>query len=80
MGIHISCDMNYRAKLWKWGKSAGEVMTDLVGMCDVALGNEEDADKVFGIKAPNSGRHHRRSNSRALSICLRLPGQEIPFS
>jgi 2-dehydro-3-deoxygluconokinase len=51
MGITVSCDMNYRAKLWKWGKSAGEVMTDLVAMCDVVLGNEEDAEKVFGIKA-----------------------------
>ena len=54
MGITVSCDLNYRAKLWKWGKSAGEVMTDLVGMCDVALGNEEDAEKVFGIKAPEA--------------------------
>jgi len=52
MGITVSCDLNYRAKLWKWGKPAGDVMTDLVGMCDVALGNEEDAEKVFGIKAP----------------------------
>jgi 2-dehydro-3-deoxygluconokinase len=54
MGITISTDLNYRAKLWKWGKSAGEVMNDLVGMCDVALGNEEDAEKVFGIKAPEA--------------------------
>lgn len=52
MGLTVSTDLNYRAKLWKWGKSAGEVMTELVGMCDVALGNEEDAEKVFGIKAP----------------------------
>jgi len=52
LGITISTDLNYRAKLWKWGKSPGEVMTELVGMCDVALGNEEDAEKVFGIKAP----------------------------
>lgn len=51
MGLTVSCDMNYRAKLWKWGKGAGEVMADLVSMCDVAIGNEEDADKVFGIKA-----------------------------
>jgi len=50
MGITVSTDLNYRAKLWKWGKPAGEVMTELVGMCDVALGNEEDAEKVFGIK------------------------------
>jgi 2-dehydro-3-deoxygluconokinase len=52
MGIAVSCDLNYRAKLWKWGKSAGEVMSELVSLCDVALGNEEDAEKVFGIKAP----------------------------
>jgi len=54
MGITVSCDLNYRAKLWKWGKAAGEVMADLVSMCDVALGNEEDAEKVFGIKAPET--------------------------
>jgi len=54
MGLTVSCDMNYRAKLWKWGKSAGEVMSDLVSLCDVAIGNEEDADKVFGIKAPET--------------------------
>jgi 2-dehydro-3-deoxygluconokinase len=54
LGITVSTDLNYRAKLWKWGKSAGEVMTELVGMCDVALGNEEDAEKVFGIKAPEA--------------------------
>jgi 2-dehydro-3-deoxygluconokinase len=54
LGITVSTDLNFRAKLWKWGKSAGEVMTELVGMCDVALGNEEDAEKVFGIKAPEA--------------------------
>jgi 2-dehydro-3-deoxygluconokinase len=54
MGVTVSTDLNYRAKLWKWGKTAGEVMSDLVSMCDLALGNEEDAEKVFGIKAPES--------------------------
>jgi 2-dehydro-3-deoxygluconokinase len=54
MGVTVSTDLNYRAKLWKWGKSASEVMSDLVSMCDVALGNEEDAEKVFGIHAPES--------------------------
>ncbi len=53
-GLTVSCDMNYRVKLWKWGKSAGELMSDLVAQCDVAIGNEEDADKVFGIKAPEA--------------------------
>jgi 2-dehydro-3-deoxygluconokinase len=51
MGLTVSCDLNYRKKLWKWGKQPGEVMPDLVRQCDVAVGNEEDADKVFGVKA-----------------------------
>lgn len=51
IGLTVSCDLNYRAKLWKWGKSAGEVMPELVELCDVAIGNEEDAEKVFGIHA-----------------------------
>ncbi len=50
-GLTVSCDMNYREKLWKWGKPAGEVMQELVAMSDIAAGNEEDADKVFGIRA-----------------------------
>ena len=54
LGLTVSTDLNYRAKLWKWGKTAGEVMGDLVSLCDVALGNEEDAEKVFGIQAPHS--------------------------
>lgn len=50
----ISCDLNYRAKLWKWGKSAQEIMTELVDFSDIVIGNEEDADKIFGIKAPGT--------------------------
>ena len=50
-GVTVSCDLNYRARLWKYGKEAGEVMEPLVEGCDVLLGNEEDADKVFGIQA-----------------------------
>jgi 2-dehydro-3-deoxygluconokinase len=52
LGVTVSCDLNYRSKLWKWGKKAGEVMEELVRHTDVAIGNEEDADKVFGIHAP----------------------------
>jgi len=54
MGLTVSCDLNYRRKLWGWGKAAGQVMPELVSLCDVAVGNEEDADKVFGIKAPEA--------------------------
>ncbi|GIK42020.1 MAG: 2-dehydro-3-deoxygluconokinase [Chloroflexota bacterium] len=54
LGLTVSCDLNYRKNLWKWGKKAGEVMPGLVSHCDIAIGNEEDADKVFGIKAPET--------------------------
>ena len=48
-GITVSCDLNYRKNLWKYGKTAGEVMPDLVAGTDIILGNEEDAEKVLGI-------------------------------
>lgn len=54
MGLTVSCDLNYRSKLWKWGKDVSEVMPDLVGYADVVVGNEEDADKAFGIRAPET--------------------------
>ncbi len=50
MGITVSCDLNYRKNLWKYGKTAAEVMPELVAGSDIILGNEEDAEKVFGIK------------------------------
>ena len=50
MGVTVSCDLNYRKNLWKYGKKASEIMPELVKGCDVILGNEEDAEKVFGIK------------------------------
>lgn len=50
LGVTVSTDLNYRKNLWNYGKSASEVMPELVAGCDVILGNEEDAEKVFGIK------------------------------
>jgi len=52
-GIVISCDLNFRKNLWRWGKSASEVMPGMVSDCDIILGNEEDTEKVFGIKPDN---------------------------
>ncbi len=49
-GIKVSCDLNYRKKLWTREK-AGEVMAELVKYVDVCIANEEDAADVFGIKA-----------------------------
>lgn len=49
LGITVSCDLNYRKNLWKYGKKAGEVMPELVAGTDIVLGNEEDAAMVLGI-------------------------------
>lgn len=50
MGVTVSTDLNFRKNLWKYGKTAQEVMPKLVEGCDIILGNEEDFEKVFGIK------------------------------
>ena len=51
-GVTISTDLNYRAKLWKYCDDAEreEIMSELTSYCDIVLGNEEDAEKHFGIK------------------------------
>lgn len=48
-GITVSCDLNYRKNLWKYGKTAVEVMTGLVDYVDYAIANEEDCQKSLGI-------------------------------
>jgi 2-dehydro-3-deoxygluconokinase len=52
MGVTISTDLNYRAKLWNYCDEAKreEIMSELTSHCDIVLGNEEDAEKHFGIK------------------------------
>ena len=49
LGVTVSTDLNYRKNLWNYGKSPGEVMPQLVAGCDIILGNEEDAEKHFGL-------------------------------
>jgi len=50
-GLTVSCDLNYRKNLWKWGKPANEVMRELVKYVDIAIANEEDVQKALGIQA-----------------------------
>ncbi|MBQ5954242.1 MAG: sugar kinase [Lachnospiraceae bacterium] len=52
-GITVSCDLNYRKNLWS-SQRAGEVMSELMTYVDVCIANEEDAEKVFGIRASNT--------------------------
>ncbi len=50
-GISVSCDLNYRKNLWKWGKTAVEVMRELAKLIDIAIANEEDVQMALGIEA-----------------------------
>lgn len=50
-GITVSCDLNYRKNLWKYGKSANEIMTIIAQNADVLIANEEDVQKSLGITA-----------------------------
>jgi 2-dehydro-3-deoxygluconokinase len=49
-GLTVSCDLNYRKNLWKWGKQAREVMPELAALCDVLIGNEEDLQMALGLE------------------------------
>lgn len=50
-GLSVSCDLNYRAKLWRYGKKACEVMSELAEFTDVLIANEEDCQNALGIEA-----------------------------
>ena len=50
-GVTVSCDLNYRKNLWKYGKEAKEVMSEIAKYIDVAIANEEDFQKSLGITA-----------------------------
>ncbi|MBR5431535.1 MAG: sugar kinase [Bacteroidales bacterium] len=69
-GLYVSCDLNYRKNLWKYGKAASEIMPELVSHCDLILGNEEDAQKVFGIGPSAPGENV--DESRYLEVCKEL--------
>jgi len=49
--LTVSCDLNFRKNLWKWGKRADEVMPELVKLADLVIANEEDVQMALGISA-----------------------------
>jgi 2-dehydro-3-deoxygluconokinase len=51
-GLGTSVDLNYRAKLWRYGKAAAQVMRALMEHTDVVIGNEEDCQKALGLEVP----------------------------
>ena len=75
MGITISTDLNYRAKLWNYGADREAIMTKLTSYCDIILGNEEDAEKHFGIHPEGLDVHKHGSEVKAeafLSVCKQM--------
>jgi len=74
-GIIISTDLNYRAKLWKYGVEPEAIMTELTSYCDIILGNEEDAEKHFGIKPEGldiTKQGHEVKAEAFLSVCQQM--------
>lgn len=87
MGLTVSCDLNFRKNLWRWGKKASEVMPQLFQYTDIGIANEEDCQMSLGIEAGvdvHSGALERDAyrrltdkvlaaypNLRALAITLR---------
>ena len=49
-GLTVSCDLNYRKNLWKWGKTAREVLPESVKLTDVLIANEEDVQVALGLE------------------------------
>lgn len=66
MGLHVSCDLNYRKNLWKYGKRPDEVMGELVRCVDTVIANEEDVQKALGI-APDSA---KRADEGTIDVAL----------
>ena len=77
MGVTISTDLNYRAKLWKYCDAAHreKIMTELTSYCDIILGNEEDAEMHFHIKPEGISVQTEGHNVKAeafLSVCKQM--------
>ena len=75
LGVTVSCDINYRSNLWKYGKMASEVMPEMVEGSDIILANEEDCEKVFGIKPKDfdaAKTNGTVDQSSFLSVCQQM--------
>ncbi|RPG59706.1 MAG: sugar kinase [Flavobacteriales bacterium TMED235] len=75
MGVTISTDLNYRAKLWNYEGDREKIMTELTSYSDIILGNEEDAEMHFGIKPKNININTQGEKIKAesfLSVCQQM--------
>lgn len=78
LGIKISCDLNYRSKLWSH-EQAREAMTELCRYVDVCVSNEEDAKVVFGIAADNTDIYSGKLNKEGYKSVARQLADRFGF-
>ena len=78
LGVKISCDLNYRGKLWSREK-AGEVMSELCKYVDVCIANEEDAKDVFGIEAENTDIYGGKINHEGYKSVAKQLAEKFGF-
>ncbi len=84
MGVTVSCDLNFRKKLWNWepGTAPRELakrcMTEIVRYADVIIGNEEDAFDVFGIAAEDSSIEEGELNLSGYTEVARALAKKFP--
>ncbi len=80
-GLTVSCDLNYRKNLWKWGKKAHEVMPELFQSVDVGIANEEDVQLALGIRGEadvESGHLDRGAYEKlAKTVLDKFPGLKM---
>jgi 2-dehydro-3-deoxygluconokinase len=78
LGLSVSCDLNYRKKLWD-GETAGRIMGGLMPFVDLCIANEEDAADVFGIRADNSNVSRGELNREGYVSVARQLSQRFGF-
>ena len=81
MGITVSCDLNYRKKLWT-PDEAKETMSSICEFVDICISNEEDAEKVFGITSKNTDVSSGKLNEKgykevAAKLCKKFGFQKV---
>lgn len=73
LGITISTDLNYRSKLWNYGKKPSEVMPELVKKCDVILGGSYASEKYFGIQTNSDSSEEEAYRATCIQLMERFP-------
>ena len=83
-GVHVSCDLNFRKKLWRWAPGtepqalARRCMSEILPHVDLVIGNEEDADKVLGIRAEGTAVDEGRIAAAAYAQVAREINRQFP--